>query len=153
VTFHSDAIRKQFRIRISERASQFRTLLYLPRTPLLQFFAEASPAPPINRENAIDLLLASRGGRGIAGIRPGLRQAMAPPQLREEKSSNAIQIRYIRTVNIQAQKRDAKSQDRAFRIIRNYLFKIFDKLGVSTRVELVLYCLQERQRSNPDSDA
>jgi len=78
---------------------------------------------------------------------------MAPPQLREEKSSNAIQIRYIRTVNIQAQKRDAKSQDRAFRIIRNYLFKIFDKLGVSTRVELVLYCLQERQRSNPDSDA
>ena len=28
--------------------------------------------------------------------------------------------------------------------IRNYLFRIFDKLGVSTRVELVLYCLQER---------
>jgi DNA-binding NarL/FixJ family response regulator len=28
--------------------------------------------------------------------------------------------------------------------IRNYLFKIFDKLGVSTRVELVLYCLQEK---------
>jgi hypothetical protein len=24
------------------------------------------------------------------------------------------------------------------------LFKIFDKLGVSTRVELVLYCLQEK---------
>jgi DNA-binding NarL/FixJ family response regulator len=36
--------------------------------------------------------------------------------------------------------------------IRNYLFKIFDKLGVSTRVELVLYCLQERQGSgSPDS--
>jgi len=33
--------------------------------------------------------------------------------------------------------------------VRNYLFKIFDKLGVSTRVELVLYCLQERQ---PTSD-
>ena len=29
-------------------------------------------------------------------------------------------------------------------VVRNYLFKIFDKLGVSTRVELVLYCLQER---------
>ena len=28
--------------------------------------------------------------------------------------------------------------------VRNYLFKIFDKLGVSTRVELVLYCLQEK---------
>jgi len=35
--------------------------------------------------------------------------------------------------------------------VRNYLFKIFDKLGVSTRVELVLYCFQEQQSraSNP----
>lgn len=31
--------------------------------------------------------------------------------------------------------------------VRNYLFRIFDKLGVSTRVELVLYCFQERQPS------
>ena len=30
--------------------------------------------------------------------------------------------------------------------VRNYLFKIFEKLGVSTRVELVLYCLQARQK-------
>jgi DNA-binding NarL/FixJ family response regulator len=29
--------------------------------------------------------------------------------------------------------------------VRNYLFKIFERLGVSTRVELVLYCFQERQ--------
>jgi DNA-binding NarL/FixJ family response regulator len=35
--------------------------------------------------------------------------------------------------------------------IRNYLFKIFDKLGVSTRVELVLYCLQERHTTAPDN--
>jgi DNA-binding NarL/FixJ family response regulator len=36
--------------------------------------------------------------------------------------------------------------------IRNYLFRIFDKLGVSTRVELVLYCLQEKQgQSTGDS--
>lgn len=35
--------------------------------------------------------------------------------------------------------------------VRNYLFRIFDKLGVSTRVELVLYCFQEQQtRSSPD---
>jgi DNA-binding NarL/FixJ family response regulator len=32
--------------------------------------------------------------------------------------------------------------------IRNYLFRIFDKIGVSTRVELVLYCLQERPNSS-----
>jgi DNA-binding NarL/FixJ family response regulator len=29
--------------------------------------------------------------------------------------------------------------------VRNYLFRIFDKLGVSSRVELVLYCLQDRR--------
>lgn len=34
--------------------------------------------------------------------------------------------------------------------IRNYLFHIFDKLGVSTRVELVLYCLQDRQNGVPE---
>jgi len=28
--------------------------------------------------------------------------------------------------------------------VRNYLFRVFDKLGVSTRVELVVYYLQER---------
>jgi DNA-binding NarL/FixJ family response regulator len=33
--------------------------------------------------------------------------------------------------------------------VRNYLFRVFEKLGVSTRVELVLYCLQERQASPP----
>lgn len=34
--------------------------------------------------------------------------------------------------------------------VRNYLFHIFDKLGVSTRVELVLYCLQDRQTGSPE---
>ncbi|MBZ5693756.1 MAG: response regulator transcription factor [Acidobacteriia bacterium] len=29
--------------------------------------------------------------------------------------------------------------------IKNYVFRVFEKLGVSTRVELVLYCYQERQ--------
>ena len=35
--------------------------------------------------------------------------------------------------------------------IRNYLFRVFDKLGVSTRVELVLYCLQERQAKTAEN--
>jgi DNA-binding NarL/FixJ family response regulator len=30
--------------------------------------------------------------------------------------------------------------------VRNYLFRVFDKIGVSSRVELVLYCLQARQK-------
>jgi DNA-binding NarL/FixJ family response regulator len=34
--------------------------------------------------------------------------------------------------------------------VRNYLFKIFDKVGVSTRVELVLYCLQGRQNGSAE---
>ena len=32
--------------------------------------------------------------------------------------------------------------------IRNYLYRIFDKLGVSTRVELVLYAFSKRHRSD-----
>ena len=31
--------------------------------------------------------------------------------------------------------------------VRNYLFRIFDKLGVSTRVELVLYSLEQKQKA------
>ena len=34
--------------------------------------------------------------------------------------------------------------------VRNYLFHVFDKLGVSTRVELVLYCLQDRQGASAE---
>jgi two-component system nitrate/nitrite response regulator NarL len=34
--------------------------------------------------------------------------------------------------------------------VKNYMFRIFDKLGVSTRVELVLYVASQMQRS-PDS--
>jgi DNA-binding NarL/FixJ family response regulator len=32
--------------------------------------------------------------------------------------------------------------------IRNYLYRIFDKLGVSTRVELILYAFSQRDHSN-----
>jgi DNA-binding NarL/FixJ family response regulator len=31
--------------------------------------------------------------------------------------------------------------------VKSYLFKIFEKLGVSTRVELVLYALSENEKS------
>jgi DNA-binding NarL/FixJ family response regulator len=32
--------------------------------------------------------------------------------------------------------------------VRNYLLRVFDKLGVSTRVELVLYCIQDQHRAS-----
>jgi DNA-binding NarL/FixJ family response regulator len=40
--------------------------------------------------------------------------------------------------------------------VRNYVNKIFERLGLSTRVELVLYCLYKRQRNGrgaPTNDA
>jgi len=33
--------------------------------------------------------------------------------------------------------------------VKNYLFKVFEKLGISTRVELVLYALSKNHRRDP----
>ena len=35
--------------------------------------------------------------------------------------------------------------------VKNYLFKIFDKLGVSNRVELVLSCLRQEEAAREES--
>jgi len=35
--------------------------------------------------------------------------------------------------------------------VSNYLFKMYEKLGISSRVELVLYTLARRQSENPQS--
>ncbi|MGH9713894.1 MAG: hypothetical protein ACRD5M_11415 [Candidatus Acidiferrales bacterium] len=45
---------------------------------------------------------------------------------------------------------EREAKQRASRIIRNYLFRIFEKLGISSRVELVLYCLQQRKIAPAD---
>jgi DNA-binding NarL/FixJ family response regulator len=42
----------------------------------------------------------------------------------------------------------ARSLDVAEHSIRSYLYRIFDKLGVSSRVELILYTFNKRNRSN-----
>ena len=36
--------------------------------------------------------------------------------------------------------------------VKNYLFRIFEKLGLSTRIELVLYILSRRQKRNNDKE-
>lgn len=36
--------------------------------------------------------------------------------------------------------------------VKNYLFKVFEKLGISTRVELVLYALSQNHRNEPAID-
>jgi len=48
-------------------------------------------------------------------------------------------------IEVQGEEGYAKAKHRAPGVIRNYLFRIFEKLGVSTRVELVLYCFGEKQ--------
>ena len=55
-------------------------------------------------------------------------------------------------IEIERQEREGKSEKSATGVVRNYLFRVFDKLGISSRVELVLYCLQYRQ-STPRSMA
>jgi DNA-binding NarL/FixJ family response regulator len=35
--------------------------------------------------------------------------------------------------------------------IRNYLFRIFEKLGISSRSELILYSIEQRKKANPAS--
>jgi DNA-binding CsgD family transcriptional regulator len=42
----------------------------------------------------------------------------------------------------------ARSLNVAEHSIRNYLYRIFDKLGVSSRVELILYTFNNRNRIN-----
>jgi len=37
--------------------------------------------------------------------------------------------------------------------VKNYLFKVFEKLGISTRVELVLYALSQNHRRDPASES
>src|SRR5205823_7993088 len=38
-------------------------------------------------------------------------------------------------------------------VVKNYLRKVYDKLGVADRLELALYCLQNRVVDNPNSPA
>jgi DNA-binding NarL/FixJ family response regulator len=42
----------------------------------------------------------------------------------------------------------AKSLGVAEHSIRNYLYRIFNKLGVSSRVELILYAFNQRDQRN-----
>lgn len=71
-----------------------------------------------------------------------------------QKSHNPVQLskREIDVVGLVAEGMTNRQISTELKLsehtIRNYLFRIFDKLGVSTRVELVLYCLQHRQNGN-----
>lgn len=71
-----------------------------------------------------------------------------PLRLQDARGSNLLSQREENVVRLVAEgltnKQISAELDLSEHTVRNYLFKIFDKLGVSTRVELVLYCLQEK---------
>ena len=69
-----------------------------------------------------------------------------PMRFREGHGIEQLSKRELDVVRLVAE--GLANKDIAFRLglsehtVRNYLFHIFDKLGVSTRVELVLHCLE-----------
>ncbi|HKS83817.1 MAG TPA: response regulator transcription factor [Candidatus Acidoferrales bacterium] len=69
-----------------------------------------------------------------------------PSGLRESEAMHLLSKRETDVVRLVSQGMTNKEVSSELGLsehtIRNYLFRIFDKLGVSTRVELVLYCLQ-----------
>jgi DNA-binding NarL/FixJ family response regulator len=72
-----------------------------------------------------------------------------PLRLRDARGSDLLSKRETEVVRLVAEGLTNKEISARLALsqhtIRNYLFRIFDKLGVSTRVELVLYWFQERQ--------
>lgn len=73
----------------------------------------------------------------------------APEVSTEDDSQRGIQDRRCSAADGDpAQRSGAEVRDVGRIAIRNYLFRIFEKLGISNRVELVLYCLQQRQTSD-----
>lgn len=71
-----------------------------------------------------------------------------PVRLRDPRRVNLLSKReadVARLVSEGLNNKDISLQlEIAEHTVRNYLFHIFEKLGVSTRVELVLYCLQQQ---------
>jgi DNA-binding NarL/FixJ family response regulator len=71
-----------------------------------------------------------------------------PLRLQDARGANLLSQREEKVVRLVAEgltnKQISVELELSEHTVRNYLFKIFDKLGVSTRVELVLYCLQEK---------
>lgn len=80
-----------------------------------------------------------------------------PTRLRETRGIERLSKREMDVVRLVAEgmsNRDISVQlGISEHTVRNYLFHIFDKLGVSTRVELVLHCLQDGSPSPPESSS
>jgi DNA-binding NarL/FixJ family response regulator len=75
-----------------------------------------------------------------------------PMHLQDARGANMLSKREEDVVRRVADGMTNREISRELRLsehtIRNYLFRVYEKLGISNRVELVLYCLQQRQSSD-----
>jgi two-component system nitrate/nitrite response regulator NarL len=74
---------------------------------------------------------------------------ISPVRLQDARGSNLLTKREEDVARLVAEGMSNREISRHLKLsehtVRNYLFRVFEKLGISSRVELVLYCLQQRQ--------
>jgi len=74
---------------------------------------------------------------------------VSPVRLQDARGSNLLTKREEDVARLVAEGMSNREISRHLKLsehtVRNYLFRVFEKLGISSRVELVLYCLQQRQ--------
>jgi DNA-binding NarL/FixJ family response regulator len=88
------------------------------------------------------------------GFLLGALSTSLPTHLQDARGSNILSKREEDVVKLVAEGMTNREVSRQLTLsehtVRNYLFRIFEKLGISSRVELVLYCLQQRQMAPDD---
>jgi DNA-binding NarL/FixJ family response regulator len=72
----------------------------------------------------------------------------APPVITDSRGTTLLSSREVSLVQLVAEGRTNRDISRELHLsehtVRNYLFRIFNKLGVSTRLELAVYALNQR---------
>ena len=78
----------------------------------------------------------------------------APSAIVDAKGVQLLTKRELSVVTLVAEGRSNKDISQELRLsehtVRNYLFRIYNKLGVSTRLELAVYALNQRETVQPD---
>jgi DNA-binding NarL/FixJ family response regulator len=76
---------------------------------------------------------------------------MYQPRLVDSQGANLLSNREEEVIRMVAEGRGNREIAARLKLsehtVKNYLFRIFDKLGISNRVELVLYAMSERRRA------